>query len=128
MAWLCVAPGFEIDDVKADRKTTKRIEAHWASDEAVYFDGRYLPYGAIKQAHIQPSVYRPAGCCGRGIPVHKLCLDYGADELAILMFEKEENAKAMLNIALGKNPGIEVKRYLDPVTGLPPEQSKTLFA
>lgn len=127
MAWACIAPGHELADVKADRKQAKRIEAHWMSDAAVYFDGKYLPFSAIKTGHIQPSVYRPNGCCGRGVPVLKLCFDYGGDGYAILMFEKEHNAQAVLDRALAANPAIEVRQYIDPVTGKPPEHVPAAF-
>lgn len=128
MAWLCVAPGYELEDVKADKRQAKRNEAHWVSENAVYFDGKYLPYSAIKEVHIQPSVYRPNGCCGRGVPVHKLCFNYGGSELAVLMFEKESNAQAVLEFAVSKNSAINVKQYIDPVTGLPPERVPAAFA
>ena len=127
MAWKCLAPGFELDDARADRKQAKRIEAHWISDNAVYFDGQYVPFAAIQEVHIQPSVYRVSGCCGRGVPVHKLCLNYGGPALAVLTFEKESKAQEVIDCAVSKNPAINVKQYLDPVTGLPPKPVPAAF-
>ncbi len=120
MAWECVKPGCGLADVRADRKTAKGIEKYGVSDRAVYFEGKYLPVSLIETVRIQPSVYRPSGCCGRGIPVFKVRIDYGEESPLVLMVEKEANAEKMVERIAAANPAVTVEEYADPVrTGKP---------
>lgn len=97
MAWQSITDR-RIEDVKADRKTAKRVEKYMVSPKALYFEGRYLPLSEIQSVSIHDSTYNPHCCCGRGIPVKKIRIDYGADKPLILMLEKGENAQKMKDI------------------------------
>lgn len=122
MGWNCIIPEKEIKEVGTDRKKAKRFERYDISDRAVYFQGQYLPVSEIKSARIQPSVYRPNHCCGIGIPVFKIRLEYGGERPLVLMIESEDKAKAAVEMVCKANPDIILEYYLDPHTGLKPEK------
>ncbi len=114
MAWKCVVEGKELTDVRADRKESEIVEKYRASKNAVYFEGQYLPTAAIRALRVQPSLYYPQCCCGRGIPVTKLRLDYGAEKPLVLMVEKEKNAERLRELICAGNPAVVVEPYVDP--------------
>lgn len=120
MAWKCLVEGMELADERADRRSSKSIEKYNISANAVYFDGQYLPLSKITLLRVQPSVYTPQGCCGRGIPVLKIKLDYGAEKPAILMVEHEKNAEKLVAAIKAGNPAVTVEEYVDPHTGEKP--------
>lgn len=80
LEWKCIVHGIELENVKQDRKHCKRIERYEVSENAIYFEGKYLPVSLIKSMRSQPSAYRPHGCCGIGIPVFKIRVEYGAEK------------------------------------------------
>ena len=92
MAWECIIAGKEIENVKSDKKTAKSVEKYLVSDNALYFEGKYLPLDLLESVSIHDSTYNPHCCCGRGIPVKKLKIEYGVDKPLILMVEKDKNA------------------------------------
>ena len=94
MGWYSITEN-EIADVKADKKTAKGVEKYMVSKKAVYFEGKYLPISQIQSVSIHDSVYNPHCCCGRGIPVKKLKIEYGAEKPLLLMLEKEANARKL---------------------------------
>ena len=122
LKWKCIVPGKELENVKQDRKNSKRIERYEVSENAIYFEGRYLPVSQIKSVRSQPSAYRPHGCCGIGIPVFKIRVDYGAEKPVVLTVEREENVEELLNMVCTSNPDITMEFYLSPHTGLKPEK------
>ena len=122
LKWKCIVPGKEIENVKQDRKNSKRIERYEVSDNAIYFEGKYLPVSQIKSVRSQPSAYRPHGCCGIGIPVFKIRVDYGAEKPVALTIEREEKVEELLNLVCTSNPDITMEYYLSPHTGLKPEK------
>ena len=97
MGWTSITEN-EIADVKADKKTAKSVEKYMISKNAIYFEGKYLPISQIQSVSIHDSTYNPHCCCGRGIPVKKLKIEYGTDKPLILMLEKESNAKRMADM------------------------------
>ena len=114
MAWKCIVPGKELADERADRRAAGIVEKYKVSANAVYFEGQYLPFSAITALRVQPSLYYPQCCCGRGIPVTKLRLDYGAEKPLILMLEREKNASTIAEAIFAANPGVSVDKYEDP--------------
>ena len=96
MAWRSLVPGTELSDAKADRKNAVSIEKYKVSPNAIYLSGEYLPTSVIKEAKKQASTYTPNCACGKGIPVFKIRIDYGAEKPLILMLEKEANADKLL--------------------------------
>ncbi len=97
MAWNSITEK-EIEDVKADKKSAQGIEKYMISKKAIYFEGKYLPISQVQAVSIHDSTYNPHCCCGRGIPVKKLKIEYGADKPLILMLEKEANAEKMADM------------------------------
>ena len=95
MSWECVIPEKAIEDVKTDKKRAKRVEKYMISEKALYYDGKYLPLNLIESVSVHDSTYNPSCCCGRGIPVKKLKIEYGADKPLILMVEKDKNAQKL---------------------------------
>lgn len=122
LEWKCIVPGSEIENVKQDRKCSKRIERYEVSEKAIYFEGKYLPVSQIRSVRSQPSAYRPHGCCGIGIPVYKIRVEYGMEKPVVLVIEKEENVKELLEMVCESNPDIVLETYLSPHTGLRPEK------
>jgi len=122
LEWKCIVPGKEIENVKQDRKHSRRIERYDVSENAIYFQGKYLPVAQIKSVRSQPSTYRPHGCCGIGIPVFKIRIDYGAEKPVVLTIEREEKVNEFLNVVCKSNPDIAMEFYLNPRTGLKPEK------
>ena len=114
MAWKCIVDGKELADVRADRKDSESVEKYRISKNAVYFEGQYLPTALITSLRAQPSLYYPQCCCGRGIPVTKIRLDYGAEKPLVLMLEKEKNAEKLKAAILAGNPSVRVEEYVDP--------------
>ena len=97
MAWESITES-RIEDVKADKKAAKRVEKYMISENAIYFEGKYLPISQIQSVSIHDSIYNLHCCCGRGIPVKKIKIEYGAENPLILMLEKETNAKKMADM------------------------------
>ena len=56
----------------------------------------FFPTSLITDVKKQASTYTPNCACGKGIPVFKICIDYGAEKPLILMLEKEANADKLL--------------------------------
>ncbi len=92
MAWECIIPEKAIDDTKADRKGAKRVEKYLVSQKALYFEGKYIPLEVVRSVSVHDSTYNPHCCCGRGIPVKKLKIEYGAEKPLILMVETDKHA------------------------------------
>ena len=74
------------------------------------------------QKRSQPSAYRPHGCCGIGIPVFKIRVEYGAEKPLVLVIEQEEKVEELIDRVLKANPDITLEYYLSPHTGLKPEK------
>ena len=117
LKWECIVHGKELENVKQDRKHSKRIERYEVSENAIYFDGKYLPVSLIKSMRSQPSAYRPHGCCGIGIPVFKIRVEYGAEKPLVLVIEQEEKVEELIDRVLKANPDITLEYYLSPHTG-----------
>lgn len=117
MAWKCIVEGKELPDERADRRGSESIEKYNVSKNAVYFEGKYLPLSEITSLRVQPSVYRPQSCCGRGVPVFKIKLDYGAQSPLILMVEREKSAEKLAAAICAGNPAVVREEYVDPNTG-----------
>lgn len=95
MAWECIIPEKTIEDLKADRKSAKRVERYLVSEKALYFEGKYLPLDTVVSVTVHDSTYNPHCCCGRGIPVKKLKIEYGAEKPLLLMVETDKNAQRL---------------------------------
>lgn len=84
----------------ADRKSADRIGPYRISGKALYLQDRFLPLCAVKDCTIHDSMYAASGCCGRGFPVTKVRIDYGAEKPLVLILEKKEDAVRMQNLIL----------------------------
>lgn len=114
MAWNCIVEGKELADVRADRRDSESVEKYRISKNAVYFEGQYLPTALITSLRAQPSLYYPQCCCGRGVPVFKIRLDYGAEKPLILMVEREKSVEKIVAAIRAANPAVTVEEYVDP--------------
>ena len=90
--------GQDLSDVRKDRRTIKHVEKYGISENAIYFDGNYLPLSGINKIIVKRSAYFPNHCCGKGIPVFKIGLDYGGEKLAVLMLENSQNVEKLLSM------------------------------
>ena len=109
MAWTSMIPDKIIEDVKQDRKSAISVEKYKVSNKAIYLQGVYLPISAITSVRIQPSTYSPNCCCGKGIPVFKIRIDYGAEKPLVLMLEKEQNAEKAVGIIISANNSVSIE-------------------
>ena len=100
MSWECIIPEKTIEDVKKDKRGAKRVEQYLVSDNALYFEGKYLPLNLVESVSIHDSTYNPHCCCGRGIPIKKLKIEYGTDKPLILMVEKDKNAQKLKDMII----------------------------
>ncbi len=96
--WKSIVPGTKLDNVKEDRKNSVRIEQYRVSENAVYFNGQYLPKSCIRDVSVLESSYTPGMSCGKGIPVFKIRIDYGADKPLVLMVEKKKHVDAIIGL------------------------------
>ena len=101
MAWKCIVTDDPITDVKEDRKNAVRVEQYKVSSQAIYFNGQYLPLASIRDVQVHESSFTPGMSCGKGIPVYKLRIDYGADKPLVLMVEKEKNVQKITEMIKG---------------------------
>ena len=101
MAWKCIVMDDPITDVKEDRKNAVRVEQYKVSSQAIYFNGQYLPFASITDVQVHESSFTPGMSCGKGIPVFKLRIDYGADKPLVLMVEKEKNVQKIMGMIKG---------------------------
>ena len=127
MGWDCIIKGKEISDVRKDRKSSTSVEKYNISENAIYFDTKYLPLPEIRSLRIQPSLYTPQGCCGKGIPVFKIRVDYGSEKPVVLVIEKESNAQKALELIKSYNPDVVLEEYIDPTTGEPAKPMRTIL-
>ena len=93
----CLVPDTAMDakSAAADRKSADRIGPYRISGKALYMQDRFLPLSAVKDCTIHDSMYAASGCCGRGFPVTKVRIDYGAEKPLVLTLEKKEDAVKM---------------------------------
>ncbi len=110
MAWRSILPDKAIDDVKQDRKSAVSVEKYMVSDNAIYIQGEYLPISVIKSIRIQPSLYSPSCCCGKGIPVFKIRIDHDGEKPLVLMLEKEKNVEKMVCAITAANENVSVEK------------------
>ncbi len=110
MAWSSMISGYEIENVREDRRNAAGIEQYKVSGQAVYIKNEYLPIARIKSLTLQPSLYTPNCSCGKGMPVFKIRVDYGADKPAVLMVEKEKNAEKLISEICKANENVQVGR------------------
>ncbi len=110
MAWKSIIPGQEIENIKDDRKSSVGVEQYKVSKGAIYSRGDYLPVSAITNIKMLQSIYTPNCCCGKGIPVFKLRIDYGMEKPMVLMIEKEKNVEKLLSIISEVRPDLRIER------------------
>ena len=108
MSWDCIVQGKEIEDVKKDKKGAKRVEKYLVSDNALYFEGKYLPLNTVRSVSIHDSTYNPHCCCGRGIPVKKLKIEYAEDKPLGLMVEKDKNAQKLADMIMRQRISVHI--------------------
>lgn len=101
--WKSIVPGTELDNEKEDRRNSVRIEQYRVSENAVYFNGQYLPLSCIRDVSVLESSFTPGMSCGKGIPVFKIRIDYGAGKPLVLMVEKKKNVDAMMDLIAGNS-------------------------
>ena len=128
MAWRSLIPALTIGNTKEDLKEAERVEQYRISKKAVYLQSEYLPISEIKECCIQPSTLRVKGCCGRGVPIYKVRVDYGAERPAVLAIESEKKAKRAVELIRAQNPAVIEREYVSPTGGDPNDRFARLFS
>jgi len=108
MAWKAYIKDRIVADPKEDYKNAERYDQYRVSDTAVYFPReKYMLLSDIRRVWVQPTVLNVIGCCGKGLPISAVCLDYDTKDIVKLTVEKKTDAEAFVDAILKKNPQIE---------------------
>ena len=98
MAYRSLIGGTRVEDPGTDCRTAARFGTFRIGSRAVYFPafpvgGRYLAYPDISKILLKPSALHPKGCCGGGIPVYVLRLEYGDGQGKNLVLDSRKLAE-----------------------------------
>ena len=90
--------GSPVADPKEDCRAAARFGTFRIGQEAVYFPafpagGKYLAYGDIRKILLKPSSLHPKGCCGGGVPVYVLRLEYGSGQGRNMVLDRKALAE-----------------------------------
>lgn len=101
-----------LEDAAGDYRDAKRVEQYRVSGSAIYYPGFpgtwYIPFQAVTKAVCRNTGLPVSGCCGKELPVTKVRLYYDGEFYQDFTFEKEGNAKRLLE-ALGGETEVDVK-------------------
>ena len=97
MAYRSICEGTRVDNPGEDCRAAARFGTFRIGSRAVYFPafpagGKYLAYQDITKILLKPSSLHPKGCCGGGVPVFVLRLEYGQGKGKNLVLDNEKQA------------------------------------
>lgn len=99
-------------DPAGDYRAAKKLEQYRLSGEAIYYPGFpgtwYLPFQAVTKAVCRNTGLPVSGCCGKELPVTKVRLYYDEESWQDFTFEKEGNARKLLE-ALGEGTEVDAR-------------------
>ena len=83
-------------------------------EQAVYLPGfpgtRYIPYDAVSRAWTKKTSVTVAGGCGKALPMIRLRMFYDGETYQDFLFEKLEEADAVLDALAAARPEIPLER------------------
>ncbi|MCR5175129.1 MAG: hypothetical protein K6C09_10955 [Oscillospiraceae bacterium] len=117
MAYRSLCKGTRVENPREDCRSAARFGTFRIGSQAVYFPafpagGQYLAYPDLTKILLKPSSLHPKGCCGGGIPVFVLRLEYGENEGKNLVLDNarqaERVAEALKKACPGLSGGLEI--------------------
>ncbi|MBR6951589.1 MAG: hypothetical protein IKH56_07645 [Oscillospiraceae bacterium] len=98
MAYRSLCDGTRVENPREDCRKAARFGTFRIGSKAVYFPafpagGRYLAYEDISKILLKSSSLHPKGCCGGGIPVFVLRLEYGQGQGKNLILDTRRQAE-----------------------------------
>ena len=112
---------FGLENVKEDRRASKRVEQFRFSDKAVYFPAfpgdQYLPYTALHHVLSKNTAISVKGTCGKQLPMVRLRLSYDGEFYKDLMFEAQKNVDKVLEAIAAARPDVTIVRDITPFGG-----------
>ena len=109
---------FGLENVKEDRRASKRVEQFRFSDKAVYFPAfpgdQYLPYTALNHVLSKNTAISVKGTCGKQLPMVRLRLSYDGEFYKDLMFEAQKNVDRVLEAIAAARPDVTIVRDITP--------------
>ena len=109
---------FGLENVKEDRRASKRVEQFRFSDKAVYFPAfpgdQYLPYTALNHVLSKNTAISVKGTCGKQLPMVRLRLSYDGEFYKDLMFEAQKNVDKVLEAIAAARPDVTIVRDITP--------------
>lgn len=114
-----LARTYELENVNADYKTSRRTEQFRFSGEAVYFPAfpgtQYLPYASLNRVISKNTAISVKGTCGKQLPMVRVRMYYdGGEFYKDFLFEKQKNADKLLDAVRAGCPGVPVDRDTTP--------------
>lgn len=84
----------EIEDVKEDRKSAKRIGQYRISEKALYYaDGTYIPLADIGEIKVETMRVPTKGCCGVVLEAPALVFQAGGAKRRIMADSERQMQK-----------------------------------
>ena len=98
MAFRSLVQGTTMENPREDYRNAVRFGTFRIGSRAVYFPsfpagGKFLAYPDITKILLKPSSLHPKGCCGGGIPVYVLRLQYGDGQGRNLVLDSRKLAE-----------------------------------
>lgn len=107
-----------LENVKEDRRASRRAEQFRFSDKAVYFPAfpgdQYLPYTALTHVLSKNTAISVKGTCGKQLPMVRLRLSYDGEFYKDLMFEAQKNVDKVLEAIAAARPDVTIVRDITP--------------
>ena len=108
-----------LENVKEDRRASRRAEQFRFSDKAVYFPAfpgdQYLPYTALTHVLSKNTAISVKGTCGKQLPMVRLRLYYdGGEFYKDFMFEYQKGVDKVLDAIRAFDPDLPIVRDTTP--------------
>ena len=121
MAYRSISGGTRVERPREDCRSAARFGTFRIGSRAVYFPafpagGQYLAYADITKMMLKPSSLHPKGCCGGGVPIFVLRLEYGQGQGKNLVLDNEKQAgraaEELKKVCPELAGGLEIPEYM----------------
>lgn len=103
-----------LPDAAAGHRAARRVGQFRVGEQAVYLPGfpgtRYIPYDAVSRAWTKKTSVTVAGGCGKALPMIRLRMFYDGETYQDFLFEKLEEADAVLDALAAARPEVPLER------------------
>ena len=109
LAQTCV-----LENATDDYRSARKVGQFRIGEKAAYLPGfpgtRYVPYDAVSHAWTKKTSITVKGCCGKALPMIRLRMYYDGDFYQDFMFDKLEDADAVLDGLQAARPELILER------------------